>query len=201
MTVERGQPSSLEDVEDALLEALQTDVTIASYVRTINSWQGSIEDAVKQSALRDPAILVLFVGGPIRQVGGHHACLCQWQVLVRDRNLRREGARRTGVGAAPGTYNMVADVLRVVTGFGAELDGVKSFEPVSVDLLQAGRDPSQVTSAYLVAFETELDLLVLAGTTDLDQVNVELPVVNRDESTGDENLVPALALTVDLESA
>lgn len=197
----RELTTGLEAVEDAILAALREDPLIAAYIRTVESWQGTLEHAIQQAGMvRDPAILVLFAGGPVSKLGGHHRCLAQWQILVRDRNLRGNSARRRGESTEPGTYVMVGDVLRVLTGNDLGLDGVAPFEPVACDLLQAGRDPSQTTSAYLVSFEASLDLLAIAPETDLASIELALQVANPNESTGTTAWSPSLPLTIELET-
>lgn len=192
--------SGLEAVEDAIIDALATDATIASYARHVGTWQGKLEDALEQSLFRDPSILVLFGGFDTEHRGGDYALQTEWQVLVRDRNLRRERARRTeGPAGEPGTYKMVADVIRVLTRAELAVDGMDELHLVACRLLQTGRDPSRTTSAYLLVFAADLDLLAVAPEQTLDELAAAVEVANLDEDSGETEWNPVIDVTVNLE--
>lgn len=192
--------TGITGIEDALLAALQGDPALAAVARHIGSWQGELETAIEQNAFRDPAILVLFGGFDTSPRGGHEALDVEWQILVRARNLRREAARRVGgpVSGEVGTYELVQHVMRILTGSDLDLDGVDELRLVACRLLQTGRDPSQTTSAYLVVFKVDADLLAVAPEQTLDELELNLEVHNPDEAGGDVSWVPSVDLTLDL---
>jgi len=187
-------------IEDAMVEAMQADVALAALARHIGTWQGELEDALEQVAFRDPSILVLFGGFDAEPRGGHESLDVEWQVLVRARNLRRESARRHGgpVSGEVGTYELVQHVMRILTGSDLDLDGVDELRLAACRLLQTGRDPGKTTSAYLVVFKVDADLLAVAPEQTLDELELNLEVHNPDEAGGDASWVPSVDLTLDL---
>lgn len=197
----RELTTGLEGIEDAILAALGADATIAAAVRTLASWQGSVEDATKDALLRDPSILVLFAGAEAEPMGHHTQLRTEWHLLVRDRNLRGNQPRRQpGAAGETGTYALVGHVLRVLTGQDLGLDGVEGFGPLGIQLLQTGRDPSKHTSAYLVAFEARADLMAVAPALELVEVVTTLSVANTDESDGSTDWLDVDGPVITLES-
>lgn len=197
----RELTTGLEGIEDAILAALGADAIIAANVRTLASWQGSVEDATRDTMLRDPSILVLFAGAEAAPMGHHNQLRIEWHVLVRDRNLRGNQPRRQPAAAGEiGTYALVGHVLRVLVGQDLGLDGVEGFRPLGVQLLQTGRDPSKHTSAYLVALEARADLMAVAPELELVEVVTTLSVANTDETDGSTDWVDVDGPTINLES-
>lgn len=162
---------TLEEAEDAILAALREDATIAAYVKSVSSFQGTFEQALQEASLAgDPAFLVMMAGIEFDERGPlEHVAVVEWHVIVRARNLRGNAYQRKPSAAGEvGTYQMVQDVLRVLTTQDLDLDGMAAISPAGVELLQANASRDRSLSAYLVVFFSELDHRVVEpGDEDL----------------------------------
>lgn len=141
-------------IEDAILARLGADVTFASYVPHISPWQGDPEDARDAKAVRLPAALVVYSGGPLAARGGvdffHDV---GFDVLLIAQNHRSRAAAQSS-GVEKGTYAMVKDVLRILSGREDLVDGLGELGPVEVRPVVS--PPGQ--SRYLVRFEARAEV-------------------------------------------
>lgn len=151
---------SLEQIEDAVVAALQADTTIQAYARAVQSFQGELLEALEEQSFRDPAFLVVISGGDI-EASGHlqHQVELEVGVVVRATNLRGNKYQRAPSSSAEvGTYQMVQDVLRVLSLSDLALSGLDELEPKGWELLKTGSTRSRSVSAQLVTFTTHAEL-------------------------------------------
>lgn len=160
---------SLEAIEDAIVAALVADPTIAAYVADVAPFQGTLEQAIQETAFRDPAMLVLFAGFDADAFGQADEQLdLEWHVIVRGRNLRSNAARQAPAATGEvGTYQMVQDALRVLAGREFELDGLGALSAAGCELLTAGANKDRSLSAYTVVFRCTAELRVVEGDDEL----------------------------------
>lgn len=165
---------SLEVAEDGILAALAADAAIVAYAADVQPFQGTLAQALAETSFRDPAILVLFAGADIDPLGMEiEGLTCEWHILVRSRNLRGNTPRQAP--AAPtevGTYQMVVDVLRVLTHRTLDLDGMGELLPANIELLTASANADRTQSAYLVTFRATQELRVADADDDLLETSV-----------------------------
>ena len=169
---------SLEDIEDAIVAALQADAVIAAYAKSVVPFQGTLADAAREVALRDPAFIVLFGGaaGETQALGDQLDQ--QWMVVVRTRNLRSNKAGRGGATGEVGSYQMVQDALRVLSRSDLSLDGVGPLRIREVELVQAGQVKDRAVSMYQLVFAQLVDLVPAPATNDFDGASGTLEVRN-----------------------
>lgn len=188
---------TLEAAEDAIVAALAGDATIAAYIMDVVSWQGTLEDAVQEAVIREPAILVLCAGAEFEERGAlEHIASVEWHIVVKHRSLRGERYRRAP--AAPGevgTYQMVQDVLRVLVGQDLELEGMSPLAPKAVELLQTSSSKDRAQSAYTLIFTSELDHVVVAPEDTLTELGFGYELRNEGADTwvaaADADIFPA----------
>lgn len=100
------------EVEDAIIQALKDDATLAQYVRTIDRlpWElgGELGSLVKQY----PALLVAYAGGEDRDetasTSEHRA---RFIILCCAQNLRSAGAALANEVGEKGIYDLLKDVF------------------------------------------------------------------------------------------
>jgi len=161
---------SLESIEDGVVARLAADAVVAAYARDVRSFQGTLAQAIDERSFRDPAFLVSIVAGDIEEQGS-----LQWEVelellvTVRARNLRgNEYQANPSSTTEIGTYQMVQDALRVLTGSDLDLDGLDELVPAGFELVKAPDNPDRGLSAYIVAFTTTAELRHVEPDQDLD---------------------------------
>lgn len=170
----------LDAIEDALVAALAADPTIHAYAGTVASFQGEIDRARASGvAIKYPILMVGYAGGPTRPFGGFRfAATLRWQVTVACQNLRSPGAaRKAPTATEKGAYDVIRDVLRVLSGqtLGLEIGELKptGVEPVESD--------SSSVAQYAVMFETEVEF-------DMAEADFRVPVA--DPPPGGETTTP-----------
>lgn len=182
---DRALTPTLEAVEDAIVTALNDDETMGAYLKSCSSFQGSVEESLAEGvAIRDPAVLVLFAGGEFEERGPEEVVLVgEWHLVVRAQNLRGEQYRRRPASASEvGSYQLVQDVLRVLTNQDLGLEGLAPLVPMDVELLKTDRR----VSAYAVAFRGELDLQTIAPSGDDDTLKTVVTEIEVRNDTDDE---------------
>lgn len=204
MAVTRQLSPTLDEVEDAILAALKADTTIAGYARSIATFQGSLVKAVQQGiGLRQPALLVLFNGGPLKRLGsGLFRLTAEWDVLCCARNLRSaaHGANPEASGEV-GAYDIVADVLRVLSDTDLDLDGMDDLVPLDIELLSNGEIKDATLTVYRVIFRGDVELQVVEPDQLLEEIVATFDAANTDEDTGDtEWSEDVLSANITLES-
>lgn len=177
-----------EAIEDGIVAALQADATIVAYAGHIGPWQGSPEQARQAGqVLKYPSITVVYTGGELDPKGqftfGHEA---KFQVTVTARNLRsRRAQRASDASGEVGSYNVLADVLRVLSGqdLGLDMDELRpqTIEPLEPDATNESR--------YGVVFQTRVlfdmdDENSQTGTENLVEIRAAHSVLN--DETGDQ---------------
>lgn len=161
-TPKRELSPGLEAVEDAIVAALAGDATIAAYVKDVRPFQGSVEQAVQEAAAGDRSLLVMFAGMELEQRGEDWVAVTEWHVHVRCRNLRGEKySRRPASATEVGAYQMVQDVLRVLTLQDFDLDGLAPIKPDGAEAILVTTNRDRTLAAYTVVFHGEIDMCVV----------------------------------------
>ncbi len=168
----RALHPTLEEIEDAVVAALQADSTIAAYARGIHAFQGTLTEALEESSYRDPSFLVVVVGGDIEPHGHlQHQVEVEIDLVVRATNLRGNKYQRNPSSSSEvGTYQMVQDTLRVLTLNDLDLDGLEELQPQGWELLKTGSTKQRSLSAQQVAFLTKAELREAPPDDELDTV-------------------------------
>ncbi|MBN2060703.1 MAG: DUF1834 family protein [Deltaproteobacteria bacterium] len=104
---------SIEQIEDAIVSALQADETLAGYVKTFERMPWENLDDLTKLLRQYPAIVVSYAGGDddtgnmnVADHGGRFAVMCA------HKNVRSPSAAATGpVTGEKGVYDMLKDVL------------------------------------------------------------------------------------------
>lgn len=192
---------NVSPIEDAIVSALAGDSVVVTYAGHVGGWAGQVDTARKTGVvLKYPAILVVYVGGPIAPKGAFRfAQKARFQVTLLARNLRSpaSGAARSASAASEkGIYDMLPDVLRILSGQDLGQD-MSELMPVDVGFVdQADAEPGVLQ--YAIAFDTEVvfdmdDENVQSGTTDLTSIHASHQVL-RD---ADDTLVDVVTDTID----
>lgn len=176
----RALTPTLEEAESAIVAALKADATIAAYTSEIHPFGGTLVQALQEGAYRDPSILVVFTGGEAIELGHlDHKFTLEWTVIVRARSLRGNAYQRAPSSATEiGAYQMVEDVLRVLTLADFDLDGLSPLRPLGVELLKASEVPGRSISAYQVAFEADHELCEEAPDDGLETIATTTETTN-----------------------
>lgn len=177
---------TLEVCEDAIVAALAADAAILVGVpaASIKPFQGDLAQAMQEVAVRPPAILVMWAGGDIEPMGSEYFEVDgEWRVLVFARNMRsRKASSNPDAAGEVGAYQLVADVLRVLSLQHLDVAGMGELRPVACELLQAGSNKERTVTAYLVVFRCSVELQVVVPSTNLLEVRTTLE--SHRESTG-----------------
>lgn len=150
---------NLRDMEERVIARIRT----LTYLRTVATYGGELEEAMASLQLLYPAVLVVYDGSNFAGEGYpafFYAQEVRFSVILLDRNLRGEQERRHGMALAapPGTYVMLSDVLRLLSGHNLGLPDAGPLEPVSVRSLLQGKQ----ISAYEAIFRTNVDFQATA---------------------------------------
>jgi len=111
---------TITEIENAIVTALDAD-PINTYAKTIESYDGQLEQEIGKTLLILPAVLPVFAGDRFTEASGSNTVynrICDWDVLVAFRNLRGESATRRGVSGASeiGIYEALDDVRSKLVG-------------------------------------------------------------------------------------
>jgi phage gp37-like protein len=150
----------IEQIEDAILDALKADSTLAAYVRTFDRLPWDRADEIDKLVLNYPAVLVAYVGQT--DDSGASDALFQtgtFAVWCCARNLRSPSAASRGeVAGEAGAYDLLDDVAHALHHSGLGLDDtVLDCRSMRVEPLAA--------SARMVVFSRELEIEWLRGET------------------------------------
>jgi len=144
----------LENVEDAIVAALANDASIKAFAKTVTSFQGELTRARAASvAIQLPAVLVGYAGGPTQTFGAwSFQSKTRWQVTVACENFRSASSPRKGT--EKGAYDLIKDVLRVLSGQTLGLD-IGELKPISVE--PNDKEERTTVAEYFVVFETDIN--------------------------------------------
>ncbi len=163
---------TLEEIEDGVVAQLQADATIDAYVMDVSPFQGTLEQALEERSYRDPSFLVAVTSGEIRPHGP-----LNWEaeleivLTARSRNLRGNRYQANPSSSSEiGTYQMVQDALRVLSGNDLGLTGLDELVPEGFELLKASSNPDRGLSAYAIGFTTTAELRHVEPTDELETV-------------------------------
>lgn len=182
---------SIEEVEDGMVAALKADATIAAYAQKVGSFKGDMKTALSQAVRFAPTILVIWAQSEIEDRGMQElGAVAEFHVLCVSRNLRNEASRRQPEASGEvGLYQMMADVLRVLTRSDLDLTGLEELNPIRAEVLQADAAAGGGVALGQVGFMAELELREDEsdeGIADLEDVYVTLEVANPDEDNDGE---------------
>ncbi|EFL52024.1 protein of unknown function DUF1834 [Solidesulfovibrio fructosivorans JJ]] len=127
------------------------------YKPTIATYGGEFDAGLEQVVRRFPALWVAFdhdgPGKAINTAKDVWHIPATFVVMVGARNLRSEAAPRQGDGRNVGTYRMIADVRRLLTGqdLGLEID---PFTPGRARTVVSASLRSQAVSAFALEWHT-----------------------------------------------
>ena len=150
---------TITQVEDAILAALNLapigPVGGAGYARTLDSYQGELEDEDLNRILRlFPAVLVVYDSSRYaKSAQGVYDETMRFRVLVASRNLRGEKAQRRGDSDVIGTYEMLRDVRGLLANKVVGALDVGPVEPVAERFVVNTRDASIYEAVYEVAVD------------------------------------------------
>ena len=171
---------AIDACEDAIVAALAADPSIVAYVpaASIAPFQGELAEAMQEVAVRPPAILVMWSGGDLEPTGSESFEMdAEWAILVFARNMRsKKASSNPDASGEIGAYDLVAHVLRVLTLQHLDIPGMGELVPSGVNLLRAGSTKSRTVTAYVVVFNTHLELQPVPPPDDLLEVATALEV-------------------------
>lgn len=116
---------TLSDIEDGLLTAIRADELLHGYLRTLETYQGHLEQDVGHQIWKYPAVFVFFDGAaykPLTQF--EEEADFTFSLLCVSQSLRGNITARRGTDSAVGTYTMLADLRRLLVGNTLDLDDV-----------------------------------------------------------------------------
>jgi phage gp37-like protein len=152
--------AAIEQAMLARLKAASDGGELGYRFRSLDSWGGRPAAGRIADLVRDwPAAWVLFTGepAPVRLAGEVFRHRPAVSVLVAARGLTDESASRHGRGREPGSYRLIADVRRLLTGEDFGLAGVHPAEPGGVSALLNDDAGGHFLSVYAVEFAVPYD--------------------------------------------
>ena len=156
-------------IEQGIIDKITAAAGVANplgYVLpTVKSYGGELEGPFAEIARNFPAVLVMFAG--IRRSeelgGGAWKHTAAFAVIVGNQDRRNNTAARRGVESRPGSYQMVTDMLTLLTGTDLDLE-IADIRPGRVTALIN----SKTVSVYSAEIETDFILEYQAPDSDLD---------------------------------
>lgn len=146
----------LTSIENDIISAAKEQMT---YLKTVDTYAGELEDALKNILPKYPCMLVAFDGGSFNGAGypaNFYDHEIRFSVILIDKNLRGDKERRHGTGQSIGTYNIISDTLILISGKALGLSEIAPIDPVSITSLLQGR----TISVYEIIFKTSIDFQV-----------------------------------------
>jgi len=107
----------IRDIEDGLLAAIGADPALKGYLKTLESYQGHLEQDVGHLAWKFPAVFVMFSGAvykPLTQF--EEEADFTFALLCVAQTLRGNATARRGDGSAIGTYTILGDLRKLLVG-------------------------------------------------------------------------------------
>jgi len=141
---------TITEIEDAIIATLKASV-MGSYCRKIDSYQiegGDLEEQIRIFAGQLPCILVIYSEGVFEHfISGIQDKEMKFSILACAQSMRGVGEPRRG---AIGTYKMLDDLRRILTGNRLNLD-ISPLLPVR----EANEINTKFFSAYSMEFKTK----------------------------------------------
>ena len=119
----------IDDIEQAIIDAIKADATLSGYLETVETISDrAFDQNTAQFALRAPAALVFYAGGPLNarttqlKSYSHDA---KFVLIAVAKNLRGPAAAKRGDSAsgAEGAYDLVMDLMKLLGGARLTLAG------------------------------------------------------------------------------
>jgi len=132
---------TIEQIEDAIIDTLKADGTLASYVKTFDRLPWERADEAEALVKRYPALLVAYAGGDddsgLTAVCDHKGRFAVWCCA---RNLRSPSAAARGPAAGEkGVYDLLNDVLSCLHFSSLGLDIIRCLSKRVVPLAASPR--------------------------------------------------------------
>lgn len=159
------------DIEAAIiarLEAASESGTLGYRLCEVTSYGGQLDEEINVVVKRFPAIWVTYSGDrqdPERVGTDDWKIYPAFSVIVAAQNYRNEGATRRGDGTVPGSYQMLQDARRLLSGHSLGLE-IEPLAPGQAQSLFGGQVQRQRMSVFALPFHTSYEQL-LENTDDL----------------------------------
>lgn len=134
--------------------------------KTLDSYGGELEASPEEIAKNAPFMLAMFTGfSNSEEIGpGEYKHTAGYTLILGTRDRRNNEASRRGVGAKPGSYQLIEDVLKLVCGDDLGLD-IEAVLPGRVRPLANAKS----LSIYAVEVSTKFVAEYPAIISDLDE--------------------------------
>jgi phage gp37-like protein len=137
-----------ETIENSLLTRLGAELT---YLKTLETYAGQLEDEIEKLPLLFPAVFVVYKGSGFEWVDGAlYNETVEFTVLAAAKNLKSPEAARKD--PSTGAYKLVKDVLAALTNQNLALD-IEHLRPIRTDLIHT----SKTVVIYGLDFQTSFD--------------------------------------------
>jgi phage gp37-like protein len=159
-------------IELAILETLRAageDGVLGYRFAVLDSFPDEFEEYLKATHnLRTPAAWIVFLGmdrGEESEDGSGWNARCRFALVVGAQNLRNERQTRHGDGAEPGSYQLMADAIRLLS---RSMLGLDLVEPVTVPGARLVSRSDQMKRQNLSLIAIELECRAAFGLFDED---------------------------------
>lgn len=139
-------------------------------LKKIDTYGGEFSDGLERIVKDFPAVLVAFNGAPLHQENrASFTFKATFGVICCAVSLRNEQAARHGKAGKIGSYQLVTDMLALLSGQKLGLD-IKPLVPREIRALVNDKAESQLASVYAIDFETvfALDAAAASGLADFE---------------------------------
>lgn len=171
--------TSIGAIEDAIISRFTAAIEASAlgYVPAISTYAGEFTQDIGRAIVVWPSFLVLYTGASLtKEARATFGMRHTFGVVCIARSLRNEAESRRGAAGEPGSYQLVDDVLALVSGL---VVNDESGKPMCTPLVPRGvrpllndRPDGQLLSIYAVDFDTELTHATLPATGDVGDFNV-----------------------------
>lgn len=166
---------------DRILDA-STGGALPYKLGAVKSYGGEFSDLSTRGVVRlFPAVLVMFDGAKVlRHTTTSLHIEVRFGVFVAAKNLRSEEQARRGDGISPGTYQIMGDVIHLLSNQNLGLD-ISDLKFEDARLVLSDRSDESLLSVYGLSFNTSFTLSTLPDSSSLDEfqtfhANWDIPV-------------------------
>jgi phage gp37-like protein len=180
-------------IEQAIIDRIKavSDSGVLGYkLSTIKSYGGEFSDQNTRGVVRlFPAALVMFDGAKVkRQTNTALEMEVRFGVFVAAKNLRSEESARRGDGVTPGTYQIMGDIIQLLSNSDLGLDVIDDLSFEDARLIMADRSEESLLSVYGLSFTTCFRVTTLPDTSGIDDFetfhsNWDVPVLGNVSTT------------------
>lgn len=150
----------ISEIETAILLKIRNahETGVLGYtVKKIDTYGGEFSEGLDKFVRAFPAILLIFSGlTRVSNTNGRVKFTARWSVIVAAKNLRNQAQARHGSDDRVGSYQMISDMLALLSNqtFGLQIDPLI---PQSVTPLLNDLSGSQLSSVYGIEFQTAFE--------------------------------------------